>query len=40
MQVNPLVGGDTTKAYHLIRLNSNFSYDSLYSRPCRGPGGV
>ena len=39
MQVNPLVGGDATKAYHLIRLNSNFSYDSLYSRPLSRPGG-
>ena len=46
MQVNPLVGGDTTKAYHLIRLNPNFSYDSTYGptnaipKPSRCRGGM
>ena len=41
MQVNPLVGGDTTKAYHLIRLNPNFSYDygDTYTKAKSLPGG-
>ena len=40
---NMQVQGDTTHAYHLIRLNSTWTYDSAYStaNPARAlPGGI
>jgi uncharacterized delta-60 repeat protein len=42
LQVLASAGGDTSKAYHLIHLNSNWTYDSVYStaNPARAlPGG-
>jgi hypothetical protein len=36
---NMQVQGDTTHAYHLIRLNTNFTYDSTYTNAKSLPGG-